>query len=106
MLRRTVNCGELRDSHIGQTINLNGWVNSYRDHGDLIFIDLRDRFGITQLVFDQGEKGGSALLLGQADRLRNEDVISVRGVVRVRTGGPNPKLATGTVEVIGSEVEV
>jgi aspartyl-tRNA synthetase len=106
MLKRTHNCGQLRETHVGQTVTLSGWVNSYRDHGDLIFIDLRDRAGITQIVFDKGEKGGSSLLLGQADKLRNEDVISARGVVRVRTGGPNPKLPTGNVEVVGSEVEV
>ncbi|MEX2218211.1 MAG: aspartate--tRNA ligase [Phycisphaerales bacterium] len=106
MLKRTHTCGQLRDSHVGQTVALAGWVNSYRDHGNLIFIDLRDRAGLTQLVFDKEEKGGTAALLGQADKLRNEDVIAVRGVVRVRTGGPNAKLETGNVEVVVGELEV
>src|SRR5258705_5963403 len=106
MLRRTVACGELRDSHTGQTINLNGWVNSYRDHGNLIFIDLRDRYGVTQLVFDREEKGGTQALLDGADKLRNEDVIAVTGTVRLRTSAPNPKLATGKVEVVVQKLEV
>jgi aspartyl-tRNA synthetase len=106
MLKRTHTCGQLRDAHIGQTVTLAGWVNSYRDHGGLIFIDLRDRFGITQFVFDKGEKGGSAGILDRADALRNEDVIAVRGTVRARAGGPNPKLATGTVEVVGEDLQV
>lgn len=105
MLRRTVTCGELRDSHIGQTVTLNGWVNSYRDHGNLIFIDLRDRFGLTQLVFDPDD-GAPASMMDAADKLRNEDVVAVKGVVRSRIGGPNPKLTTGTIEIVVKELEV
>lgn len=86
MLKRTHTCGELRDAHVGQTVNLNGWVNSYRDHGTgLIFVDLRDRYGLTQVVFDRED--ASQELLDQADKLRNEDCIAVRGKVRVRDGG-------------------
>jgi aspartyl-tRNA synthetase len=106
MLKRTHTCGELRESHIGQTVTVSGWVNSYRDHGNLIFIDVRDRFGITQLVFDKGEKGGSQALIDAADTLRNEDVIAASGVVRTRAGGENPKLSTGKVEVVAGELEV
>jgi aspartyl-tRNA synthetase len=106
MLTRTHTCGQLRDSHIGETITLNGWVNSYRDHGNLIFIDIRDRTGVTQLVFDKGEKGGSEALTLQADTLRNEDVIAARGIVRSRGGQPNPKLSTGTIEIMVQELEV
>jgi aspartyl-tRNA synthetase len=103
--RRTHTCGQLREAHVGQTVTLNGWVNAYRDHGTgLIFVDLRDRYGLTQLVFDTED--ASQGLLDIADKLRNEDVVAARGVVRVRDGGPNPKLATGKVEVVVSEVEI
>ena len=105
MIRRTHTCGELRDQHIGQTIALNGWVNSYRDHGNLIFIDLRDRYGLTQLVFDP-DNGVAGPMMDAADKLRNEDVIAVKGKVRTRVGGPNPKLATGTIEIVVTELEV
>ena len=105
MIRRTNTCGELRDAHIGQTIALNGWVNSYRDHGNLVFIDVRDRFGLTQLVFDPDD-GATPALMEQADKLRNEDVIAAKGVVRKRIGGENPKLATGTIEIVVKELEV
>jgi aspartyl-tRNA synthetase len=105
MLRRTVTCGQLRDEHIGQTVALNGWVNSYRDHGNLIFIDLRDRYGLTQLVFDREDHVSNAMMEA-ADKLRNEDVIAVKGLVRKRIGGPNPKLETGTIEVVVKELEV
>jgi aspartyl-tRNA synthetase len=105
MLRRTHTCGELRESHVGQIVTLNGWVNSYRDHGNLIFIDLRDRFGLTQLVFDR-DNGVSADMMAQADKLRNEDVIGVEGRVRTRIGGENPKLDTGKVEIVVTKLEV
>lgn len=105
MIRRTVTCGALRDAHIGQTVSLNGWVNSYRDHGNLIFIDLRDRYGLTQLVFDR-EDVASQEKMDAADKLRNEDVIAVTGLVRTRTGGANPKLATGTIEIVVKDLEV
>jgi len=105
MLKRTHTCGQLRDGDIGKDVILSGWVNSYRDHGGLIFIDLRDRYGITQVVFDKSDAGGSARL-DQADKLRNEDVVAVKGKVRTRGGGPNPKLVTGTVEVEAVELEV
>lgn len=106
MLIRTHTCGQIRESHIGQTVRLNGWVNSYRDHGDLIFIDLRDRFGLSQLVFDKQEMSKAPALMEQADKLRNEDVIAVEGVIRARIGGENPKLATGKVELVVSTLEV
>jgi aspartyl-tRNA synthetase len=102
---RTHTCGELRDSHIGQEVVLNGWVNSYRDHGTgLIFIDLRDRYGLTQVVFDREDASDD--LLSAADKLRNEDCVSIEGKVRARDGGPNPKLPTGTIEIVVSKVEV
>ncbi len=109
MLIRTHTCGELRESHVGQTINLNGWVNAYRDHGPLIFIDVRDRYGITQLVFDKEDldklpQGKDVLDL--SDKLRNEFVIAVKGLVRVRIADPNPKLATGKIEIVVSELEL
>jgi len=105
MLRRSHTCGELRDSHVGQTVRLNGWVNSYRGHGTgLVFIDLRDRFGVTQVVFD-----GDSLpkdILEIADHLRSEDVVAVEGKVRIRVGGENPKLNTGKVEIEVTKLEV
>jgi aspartyl-tRNA synthetase len=104
MLKRTHACGDLRDSHIGQTVTLSGWVNSYRDHGGLIFIDLRDRAGIAQVVFDREDIAPE--MSEAADKLRNEDVISITGDVRTRSGGPNARLATGTVEVNAGRLEV
>ncbi|MBN8646144.1 MAG: aspartate--tRNA ligase [Planctomycetes bacterium] len=99
--RRSHTCGELRDAHVGQAVTLCGWVNSYRDHGTgLIFIDLRDRFGLTQLVFNREDSGIDHETIERADKLRNEDVVAVSGVVRVRTGGENPKLPTGKIEVV------
>jgi aspartyl-tRNA synthetase len=102
--RRTHTCGELREGHVGQTVVLNGWVNTYRPYNDQVFIDLRDRYGLTQVVF---EAEGDAALFAAADKLRPEWVLSVRGTVRARLPNKaNPKLATGAVEVVAEEFRV
>jgi aspartyl-tRNA synthetase len=103
-LRRTHTCGELRFGDVGKTVTLCGWVNTRRDHGGLVFIDLRDRYGLTQVVFDPdlGKETHE-----QGSRLRGEFVVAVRGTVVARPEGMrNPKLATGDVEVHVGEVEV
>ncbi|HBS28065.1 MAG TPA: aspartate--tRNA ligase [Phycisphaerales bacterium] len=103
--RRTHTCGQLRPDHVGQRATVCGWVNSYRDHGTgLVFIDIRDRFGLTQLVFER--ESAPQELVDAADKLRGEDVIAATGEVRIRVGGPNPKLATGEVEVVVSTLSV
>lgn len=94
---KTHTCGELRSDHIGQTVTLAGWVNARRDHGGLIFLDLRDRWGLTQVVANP-ELSPEAH--AGAARVRNEYVLRVTGVVRARLPGKeNPKLATGHVEL-------
>src|SRR3954451_6162144 len=102
---RTHTCGQLRKSHVGQEIKLAGWVNSWRDHGGLVFVDLRDREGLTQVVFDADECGKATHDEGR--RLRDEWVISVSGRVAARGPGlENPKLATGETEVRVKTMEV
>lgn len=101
---RSHTCGELRSEHCGQKISLSGWVHRRRDHGGLIFIDLRDRYGITQLVFDPDLNPN---MHASAEKLRSEWVISIHGEVRPRRDGMNnPKLATGEIEVIVQSMEV
>ncbi len=96
--RRTHTCGALTKENIGQEITLSGWVHRRRDHGGLIFIDLRDRFGLTQLVFDPAKIPADTF--NHASRLRSEWVISVKGSVIPRAPGmQNPKLATGDIEI-------
>ncbi|MHC4414732.1 MAG: aspartate--tRNA ligase [Planctomycetota bacterium] len=105
MLKRTHMCGELRTDHVGLTVTLAGWVNTYRDQGKgLIFIDLRDREGMTQVVFNLRDVDEAAV--NEARSLRREDVIAVRGTVRDRVGGVNPKLSTGKIEVVAQQLEV
>jgi aspartyl-tRNA synthetase len=102
--RRTHTCGSLRREEINNSVTLSGWVNRRRDHGGLIFIDLRDRFGLTQLVFDPIQAPEAHR---QAEKLRSEWVISVKGKVIPREEGmTNPKLATGEIEILVHELEI
>jgi aspartyl-tRNA synthetase len=104
MKMRTHRCGELTKAHSGQTVVLSGWVHRRRDHGNVIFIDLRDRFGITQIVFNQ-ELNPAAHK--QAHELRSECVVSVTGKVMLRPeGSANPDLSTGEIEVMAQTVEI
>ncbi len=108
-LKRTHRCGELRASHEGQEVVLFGWVSNYRDHGGCVFVDLRDRDGITQLVFDPDRKGfGEApkVAYDQAQALRGEWVIGVRGLIVGRGTNKNSRLATGEIEVHVVELTV
>ncbi|MCD6174886.1 MAG: aspartate--tRNA ligase [Planctomycetes bacterium] len=104
MLKRTHHCGQLRLEDDTQIVVLSGWVNSYRDHGNLVFIDLRDRNGLVQLVFDPE---ADAACHKMARNLRCEWVVAVKGVVRPRGEGlENPRLVTGQIEVLVTELEV
>src|SRR5690242_10054941 len=104
-MKRTHHCNELRPAHIGQTVTLSGWVHSRRDLGGLIFIDIRDREGRTQTVFDPSDL--TPELFAQAAALRSECVISVTGKVRQRPAGTNNvKIPTGEVEVGVTALEV
>lgn len=101
---RTHHCNELRDSHTGQTVTLIGWVNSARDHGGVIFADLRDREGLTQCVFHPEENPEVAKL---SHTLREEDVIQVIGLVTQRLEGTaNDKLGTGAIEISVKELVI
>jgi len=99
---RTHTCGEIRIGDVGKTVTLAGWVHRWRDHGGLTFLDLRDRYGITQVVFDPSV---SAEAHQVAARARSEYVLQVTGVVQKRLK-PNPNLATGDVEVLATQAVV
>jgi len=102
--KRSDYCGELRASHIGQEVVLMGWVAKRRDHGGLIFIDLRDRDGVAQVVFDPERSADSHV---KAETARNEFVLAIRGTVAPRPEGTvNPKMKTGEVEVLVTECKL
>ena len=99
---RTHNCGELRQAHAGQSVRLSGWVHRKRDHGGVLFVDLRDHYGLTQIVFNPGAPGFETV-----ERLRAESVITINGEVVERAADlVNANLATGGIEVRASGVEV
>jgi aspartyl-tRNA synthetase len=102
-LKRTDYCGRIDRRHLGQTVTLMGWVHRRRDHGGVIFIDLRDREGLVQVVCDPDR----AATFKVAETLRNEFVIRVSGLVRPRPDGSvNPNLVSGEIEVLAHEIEV
>ena len=99
---RSLTCGELRPQHVGATVRLSGWVHRKRDHGNLLFLDLRDTYGVTQCVLD-----GTSQHFPTATGLRLETVITVTGKVVARDADAvNPKLATGEIEVVVEDLAV
>lgn len=101
--QRTHTCGDLNKDHAGQDIILNGWIENYRDHGQILFLDIRDRFGVTQVVFDQDD----VELYERARVLRAENVVMVAGKVGLRdAGNVNPNRSTGEIEIYGKQIEV
>ena len=100
---RTHYCGLVRESHIDETVTICGWVDRRRDHGGVIFLDMRDREGIVQVVFDPDTETAFAL----ADRVRSEYVLKITGRVRARGEGTvNDNMATGRIEILGKEIEL
>ena len=99
---RTHTCGELREAHVGQVVRLSGWVHRKRDHGNLLFVDLRDDYGVTQCVVDVADAA-----FAEVDGLSPESVVTFTGTLVARDPDTvNPELATGTVELRVAEVEV
>src|SRR3974390_1635103 len=103
MSMRTHYCGELGAALIGKTVTIAGWAHRRRDHGGVIFIDLRDREGLAQVVCDPDRKAP----VERADRVRSEFVLKVTGLVRARPAGTvNPNLRSGEIELLAHEVEI
>mgnify|MGYP001342726308 FL=1 len=104
MYKRTHTCGELNESSVGSQVRLNGWVNTSRLHGKIVFVDLRDRYGKTQLVFDEAD---FLEVFEKIKKLSTEDVISISGIVKNRDKGAiNPSLKTGEIEISVSDFSI
>lgn len=103
-LRRTCRCAELTEEQIGQTVTVMGWVQKSRNKGGIIFVDLRDRTGIIQIIFEQGETAEEAF--EKAAKLRAEFVVAVTGLVEHRSGAVNENLLTGSIEVRAKEIRI
>lgn len=102
-MKRSCYCADIREDSIGKELSISGWVHSRRDHGGVIFIDLRDRAGIMQVVFQPENKE----IFSVAEKLRSEYVISVKGLIRHRPEGTvNPNMPTGKVELVVAELEI
>jgi aspartyl-tRNA synthetase len=100
---RSHNCGELRTSHINTEVTLSGWVQKSRNKGFIVWVDLRDRYGITQLVFD--EERTSADIMKRAEDLGREFVVQVKGKV-IERASKNPNIPTGDIEILVSELSI
>lgn len=103
-LKRTHRCGELSSANVGETVTIMGWVQKNRNKGGLVFVDVRDRSGIIQVVFEEGKS--EAALLEKATKLRSEFVVAVVGKVEKRSGAVNENLATGEIEIIPKELRI
>lgn len=104
-MSRSHHAGELRKTEVGQEVTVCGWVSHRRDHGGLIFVDLRDRSGLVQIVYDAAAMGEDAF--HKAESLRSEFVIAVRGLIRARSEETvNPKMETGEIELVCAELRI
>lgn len=103
-LKRSYRCAEVSEAHIGQTITVMGWVQKSRNKGGIIFVDLRDRSGILQLIFEENDCG--AVYFAKAEKLRSEFVVAVTGTVEKRSGAANTQLKTGTIEVRAESLRI
>ena len=103
-LKRTHRCGELSAKNVGESVTVMGWVQKQRNKGGIIFVDLRDRSGILQLIFEEADCGGEAF--EKAEKMRSEFVIAVTGVVERRGGAVNENLLTGEIEVRAKQVRI
>ena len=103
-LKRTYRCGELSVANIGETVTVMGWVQKNRNKGGLVFVDVRDRSGIVQVVFEEGKMDEE--LISRAASLRSEYVVAIVGRVEKRSGAVNTNLLTGEIEVIPSKLRI
>ncbi len=103
-MKRTCRCAELSEKNIGEEVTVMGWVQKQRNKGSIVFVDLRDRSGILQVIFEEGETDSA--YFDKAGRLRSEFVIAVKGKVTARSGAVNKNLATGAIEVRAQELRI
>ena len=103
-LKRTYRCGEVTEAHIGETVTLMGWVQKRRNLGSLIFVDLRDRSGLMQIVFDENDVGSEGF--AKAGTVRSEFVLAVVGRVEKRGGAVNEKISTGALELRATQIRI
>ena len=103
-LKRSHRCGEVSESNIGQEVTVMGWVQKSRNKGGIIFVDLRDRSGLLQIIFEESDCGSQ--YFAKAEKLRSEFVVAVTGQVELRSGGANPNLKTGTIEVRAKSLRI
>ena len=103
-LKRTHRCGELSTANVGEVVTVMGWVQKQRNKGGIIFVDMRDRAGLLQVIFEESDCGAEHF--AKAEKLRSEFVIAVVGKVERRSGAINENLATGEIEIRATEVRI
>ncbi len=103
-LKRTHRCGELSAAHVGETVTVMGWVQKQRNKGGIIFVDLRDRSGLLQIIFEENDCGGDNF--AKAEKMRSEFVVAVVGTVEKRAGAVNENLATGDIEIRAKQTRI